>query len=106
VPIYQTAAWWLAAAGRFAYTANAGSGSIGRYAVVPDGTLTVLGTTLVEGNPASHPLDEGVSAGQNYLYVLADGLHQIVGYRVGADGSLTQATTVSAAAGSGGLGAN
>jgi 6-phosphogluconolactonase len=106
VPIDQAAACWLAAAGRFAYTANAGSGSIGRYAVAPDGTLTVLGTTLVEGNPASHPLDEGVSAGQNYLYVLADGLHQIVGYRVGADGSLTQVTTASVATGSGGVGAN
>ena len=80
--------------------------SIGRYAVAPDGTLTVLGTTLVEGNPASHPLDEGVSAGQNYLYVLADGLHQIVGYRVGADGSLTQVTTAPVAAGSVGLGAS
>jgi 6-phosphogluconolactonase (cycloisomerase 2 family) len=106
VPIDQAAACWLAAAGRFAYTANAGSGSIGRYAVAPGGTLTVLGTTLVEGNPASHPLDEGVSAGQNYLYVLADGLHQIVGYRVSADGSLTQVTTASVATGSGGIGAN
>lgn len=106
VPIGQAAACWLAAAGGFAYTANAGSGSIGRYAVAPDGTLTVLGNTLVEGNSASHPLDEGVSAGQDYLYVLADGQHQIVGYRVGADGSLTQVTTAPTAAGSGGIGAN
>jgi 6-phosphogluconolactonase len=106
VPIDQAAACWLAAAGGFAYTANAGSGSIGRYAVAPDGTLTALGSTLVENNPASHPLDEGVSAGQNYLYVLANGLSQIVGYRVGADGSLTQVTTVPVAAGSGGIAAN
>jgi 6-phosphogluconolactonase (cycloisomerase 2 family) len=106
VPIDQAAACWLAAADGFTYTANAGSGSIGRYAVAADGGLTALGSTLVENNPASHPLDEGVSAGQNYLYVLANGLSQIVGYRVGADGSLTQVTTVSAAAGSGGLGAN
>ncbi len=61
---------------------------------------------LVENNPASHPLDEGVSVGQNYLYVLADGLSQIVGYRVGGDGSLTQVTTAPAAAGSGGIGAH
>jgi hypothetical protein len=33
VPIDQAAACWLAAAGDFAYTANAGSGSIGHYAV-------------------------------------------------------------------------
>jgi 6-phosphogluconolactonase (cycloisomerase 2 family) len=106
VPIDQAAACWLASAGAFAYTANAGSGSIGRYAVAPDGTLTALGSTLVENNPASHPLDEGVSAGQDYLYVLANGLSQIVGYRVGADGSLTQVTTVAVAAGSGGIGAS
>lgn len=106
VPIDQAAACWLAAAGGFAYTANAGSGSIGRYAVAPDGTLTALGSTLVANNPASHPLDEGVSADQNYLYVLANGLSQIVGYHVGSDGSLTQVTTAPAAAGSGGIGAN
>ena len=106
VPVDQAAAGWLAAAGGFAYTANAGSGSIGRYAVAPGGTLTVLGSTLVENNPASHPLDEGVSAGQDYLYVLANGLSQIVGYQVGADGSLTQVTTAPVAAGSVGLGAN
>ena len=106
VPIDQAAACWLAAAGRFAYTANAGSGSIGRYAVAPDGTLTALGSTLVENNPASHPLDEGVSAGQNYLYVLANGLSQIIGYRIGDGGSLTQVTTAPVAAGSGGIGAS
>jgi 6-phosphogluconolactonase (cycloisomerase 2 family) len=106
VPIDQAAACWLAAAGGFAYTANAGSGSIGAYAVAPDGALTALGSTLVENDPASHPLDEAVSISQNYLYVLANGLSQIIGYRVGQDGSLTQVTTVPAAAGSGGLGAS
>jgi 6-phosphogluconolactonase len=103
VPIDQAAACWLAAARGFAFTANAGSGSIGAYAVAPDGALTALGSTLVENNPALHPLDEGVSAGQNYLYVLANGLSQIVGYHVGADGSLTQVTAAPVAAGSGGI---
>jgi 6-phosphogluconolactonase (cycloisomerase 2 family) len=87
-------------------TANAGSSSIGRYAVAPGGTLTATGSTLVENNPASHPLDEGVSAGQNYLYVLANGLSQVVGYRVGHDGSLTQVTTAPVAAGSADIGAS
>jgi len=32
-------------------------------------------------------------AGQNYLYALANGLSPIVGYRAGADGSLTQVTS-------------
>ncbi len=92
--------------GGFAFTANAGSGSIGRYTVGSGGTLTALGTTLVGNDSASKPLDEGVSAGQNYLYVLAAGLNKIVGYRVGPDGSLTQVTTVPVAAGSVGVGAS
>ncbi len=106
VPIDQAAACWLAAAGRFAFTANAGSGSIGRYAVGSAGTLTALGATLVGNDSAAKPLDEGVSADQNYLYVLAAGLNQIVGYRVGAAGSLTQVTTVPADTGSAGVGAS
>ncbi|HEY6310054.1 MAG TPA: beta-propeller fold lactonase family protein [Streptosporangiaceae bacterium] len=106
VPTDQAAACWLAAAGGFAYTDNAGSGSIGEFAVAPDGALTLLGNLLVENNAASHPLDEAVSAGQNYLYILANGLSQIVGYRVGHDGSLTQVTTAPVAAGSGGIAAS
>ena len=93
VPTDQAAACWLAAAGSYAYTDNAGSGSIGEFAVAPDGALTLLGNQLVENNAASHPLDEAVSADQHYLYILANGLSQIVGYRVGRDGSLTQVTT-------------
>jgi 6-phosphogluconolactonase (cycloisomerase 2 family) len=106
VPTDQAAACWLAAAGDFAYTDSAGSGSIGEFAVARDGALTLLGNMLVENNAASHPLDEAVSAGQNYLYILVNGLSQIVGYRVGADGSLTQVTTAAVAAGSGGIAAN
>ena len=70
----------------------------------PEGTLTALGSTLVGSNPASHPLDEGVSVGQHYLYVLADGLSRIVGYRVGRDGSLTQVATIPVGTGSAGIG--
>jgi len=100
----QAAACWLAAAGRFAYTDNAGSGSVGRFAVADDGSLSLIGTTVV--GAGSHPLDEGVSANQKYLYVLADGLHQIVGYRVGADGSLNQVTSIGVPTGAIGIGAH
>jgi hypothetical protein len=41
VPTDQAAACWLAAAGDFAYTDNAGSGSIGEFAVAPK---AILGT--------------------------------------------------------------
>jgi len=106
VPTDQAAACWLAAAGSFAYTDNAGSGSIGEFAVAPGGALTLLGNQLVENDSASHPLDMAASADQHDLYILANGLSQIVGYRVGRDGSLTQVTTAPVTAGSGGIGAS
>jgi hypothetical protein len=59
----------------------------------------------VENDPASHPLGEGVSAGQNYLYVPAAASH-IVGYRVAHNGSFAEVTTAPVAAGSGGIGAS
>ena len=102
--VRQAAACWLAAAGRFAYTANAGSGNIGRYAVASEGTLTTLGRTPIENDPTSSTHEEGVSGDRNYLYVLVQGLSQIVGHRVGADGSLTQVTAVPVAVGSFGVG--
>ena len=63
-----------------------------------------LGERPVGADPVADDLVQAV--GQNYLYVLAQGLSQIVGYRVGADGSLAQVTAVPVAAGSFGVGAN
>jgi 6-phosphogluconolactonase (cycloisomerase 2 family) len=100
----QAAACWLAAAGHFAYTTNAASGSIGGFAVANDGTLKLMSTTSV--GSGSHPLDEAVSRDQHLLYVLVDGIHQIRGYRVGADGSLTQVTSISVPVGAVGAAAS
>ena len=105
VPIDQAAACWLVAAGHFAYTANAAAATS---AATPSRPTAPSPSSAPRGRerPTSLPHEEGVSADQNYLYVLAQGLSQIVGYRVGADGSLTQVTTVPVAAGSFGVGAN
>jgi 6-phosphogluconolactonase (cycloisomerase 2 family) len=84
----QAAACWLAAAGAWAYTTNAGSGSIGRFAVSPSGALSLTGTTVI--GAGAHPLDEDATKNQHELYVLVDGFHEIRGYRVERDGSLTQ----------------
>jgi 6-phosphogluconolactonase (cycloisomerase 2 family) len=88
----QAAACWLAAAGHFAYTTNAGSGSIGGFRVAHDGSLSLISTTAL--GTGSHPLDEAVSRDQHLLYVLVDGFHQVNGYRVGTDGGLTQVASV------------
>ncbi len=100
----QAAACWLAAAGRFAYTTNAGSGSIGRFSVAVDGTLKLVGTTPIA--TGAHPLDVDATHNQHFLYVLADGQHQILGYRVDPDGSLSPVVSVPVPTGSAGLGAS
>lgn len=100
----QAAACWLASVGSFAFTTNAGSGSIATFAVARDGTLSLTATTPI--SPTAHPLDEsGVSDG-HLLYVLADGLHQVIGYKVAADGTLTQVAAAPVPAGVDGLGAH
>ncbi|MGN6252515.1 MAG: lactonase family protein [Marmoricola sp.] len=98
----QAAACWLASVGRYAYTANAGSGSISTLSVAPDGSLAVTGTTPISAD--AHPLDMAGAKGR-FLYVVAHGTDEIIGYRVGAGGSLSQITRVSAP-GATGLGAH
>jgi 6-phosphogluconolactonase (cycloisomerase 2 family) len=87
VPTFQGAPCWLVTSknGKFAYTANAAAGSISGFAIAPDGSLSLLGSTA----GLAHPLDEAVSNNGRFLYVLNDGRHDIAGYRIAADGSLT-----------------
>lgn len=99
----QAAACWLAAAHGWAYTTNAGSGSIGGFSVAPDGGLSLSSTTSI--GAGSHPLDEDATKNEQMLYVLADGFHQIVGYRIERDGTLTAVETVPVPVGAGGLAA-
>ena len=93
VATHQGAPCWLVTSkdGRYAYTANAGSGTVSGFSVGHDGTLTLLDPSGVTGNlgAGSHPLDEAVSKNGRFLYVLVDGLHQVGAFRIDADGSLT-----------------
>jgi 6-phosphogluconolactonase (cycloisomerase 2 family) len=85
----QRAACWLTASkdGRFAFVANAASGSVSTFAVSPDGSLEFRGALTIAGMT---PLDLGLSENGRYLYVLAAGSHGIVELAIGADGTLTQ----------------
>jgi 6-phosphogluconolactonase len=93
VPTFQGAPCWLVTSknGRFAYTANAGTGTISGFAVGHDGALSLLDPSGVSGNlgAGSHPLDESVSGDGHFLYVLVDGTHSVGGFRIAGDGSLT-----------------
>ena len=91
---HQAAPCWLIASkdGRYAYTANAGDGSISGFSVSNSGVLSLLDPSGVNASfgAGSHPLDETVSGNGRFLYNLTDGLHRITGFRIGEDGSLTQ----------------
>ena len=89
---HQAAACWVATTpdSRFAYTANAGSGTLSGYRVGPGGSISLLdadGLTADAGT-GSHPLDEAITPDGRFLYVLADGFGQVEGFRIAADGSL------------------
>lgn len=100
----QAAACWLASVGHYAFTTNAGSGSIATFAVAPNGTLNHIATTPI--SPTAHPLDESGVRDGDLLYVLADGLHQIIGYKVTHDGALVEVASTPVPAGVDGLGAH
>ncbi len=89
---HQQASCWVAVTpdGRFAYTANAASGTLSGYRVHAGGSITLLdpGGDTASLGAASHPLDEAVTPSGRFLYVLADGFGRLEGLRIGSDGSL------------------
>ncbi len=85
----QTAPCWVAITsnGRFAYTANTGSGSVSGYSVGQDGALTLLPSTGSTGT-GSKPGELGLAGGSRFLYVLDPGTATLSAFRVQKDGSL------------------
>jgi 6-phosphogluconolactonase len=88
----ETAACWIVVtnSGRYAYTTNAGSGTISGYAI-HQGELTLLDADGVTGNigAGSGPSDMALSRDSRFLYARAGGTGSIVVFSVGHDGSLT-----------------
>ena len=93
VPTHQTAACWLIVShdGSFAYTANAGSGSISGFKIGHDGTLDLLEASGLTGSTGSgsHPTDMVQSRDCRFLYSLNNGNGTVSGFRVKSDGSLS-----------------
>jgi 6-phosphogluconolactonase (cycloisomerase 2 family) len=92
VPTTETSACWIAVvnSGRYAYSANTGSGTITGYAI-HQGALTRLDADGVTGTvgAGSAPADLATSRDSKYLYVRAGGQNRIATFIIGADGSLT-----------------
>jgi len=91
VPTTETAACWVVITndGRFAYTTNAGSGTVSGYRIDFDGTITLLDTDGVTGNTGNGPIDMALSNNGRFLYTLNSGEDTISAFKVHADGSLS-----------------
>jgi 6-phosphogluconolactonase (cycloisomerase 2 family) len=55
--------------GQFLFTVNTGSGTISRYSIAPDGTLTLLGSTPVKASGGVGAVDARLSPDGRTLYV-------------------------------------
>jgi 6-phosphogluconolactonase len=104
---HQTAACWVAVThnGRYAYTTNAGSGSVSGYRVGPDGQLSLLDADGITELTGAGPTDLALSNNSQFLYVVAGGAHQIAAFAVQADGSLTSLGQVALPVGAAGIAA-
>ena len=93
----QNAACWLVVSknGKYAYTANAGNGTVSSYAIGPSGSLSLVEPRA--GTPGGHPIDEAISQNGRFLYVLNTGAGAlgINAFAVQPDGSLNLLGTTS-----------
>ncbi len=111
VPNNQSAACWVRFTpdGHFAFTINAGSGTISTFSISPAGVATVLTEVTADtGGPFSLPIDTDLTPDGKFLYVISalEGLHGVPQlplplnvstiqiYSIGSDGSLTRIGTV------------
>ena len=94
----QAATCWVAPAGRYFYTSNAGSASVSGYTVDGAGQLTGLGNTTTGAGTVD------ASAAGGFLYVQAGAAGIVDEFAVGAGGALTSLGSVTVAGAAGGEG--
>ncbi|MCA1583956.1 MAG: lactonase family protein [Acidobacteria bacterium] len=87
----QTDVCWVVITndGRFAFTANFGSGTISSYGFSPTGTLALLDGDAAFLGEMSQPVDVSLSDDGRFLYQLLRGTGAVAAFRVEEDGSLT-----------------
>lgn len=103
----QVAACWIAISknGKYAYTTNAGSGTISSYRLADDGSLTLLDATAGSTGAGSSPVDMAFSLNGAYLYALGAASHTVTIFQMGADGSLNATGSINVPVGVAGLAA-
>jgi 6-phosphogluconolactonase len=103
VPNFQAGVCWLVVVknGRYAYTTNAGTGTISLFNIDRDGTISYD----VSADAIGGVIDEALSNNSRYLYALSSGAQKIFGFQVGSDGQLTQVEEIDLLTGANGLAA-
>ncbi len=93
----QTSACWVAITrnGKYAFTANTGSGTISSLSVEDDGSLKLIAASAASTGAGSSPADLAFSKGDVYLYSLNGGAGTITGFSVRNGGALRTSSTVS-----------
>ena len=91
VPNHQTDSCWvvITADGRYAYTANFGSGTISSYRFGSAGQVRLMKGKAAFLGLLSQPVDLAFSAGSQYLYLLLRGTGAVAGFKVQTDGGLS-----------------
>ena len=107
VPTTQTAACWVAISkdGRYAYTTNAGSGTISSYAISYDGSISLLEAAAGSTGAGSSPIDMAFSNNGSFLYALGGASHAISIFQAQPDGSLVSLGSLDVPVGAVGLAA-
>jgi 6-phosphogluconolactonase (cycloisomerase 2 family) len=107
VPTGQGGVCWLVITknGRFAYTTNAGTGTISGFNIARDGTLSLLDEDGVTAKAIGGVIDMALSNNSRFLYALSSGAGTILGFQVGSDGGLKQVEEIDLPTGANGLAA-
>jgi 6-phosphogluconolactonase (cycloisomerase 2 family) len=103
VPNFQAGVCWLVVVknGRYAYTTNAGTGTISLFNINRDGTISYG----VSADAIGGVIDAALSNNSRYLYALSSGAQKIFGFQVGSDGQLTKVEEIDLPNGANGLAA-
>jgi 6-phosphogluconolactonase (cycloisomerase 2 family) len=91
IPDTQSTPCWVAIPdpGNVAFVVNNGSASISSLDIASDGTLTLANGIAGSTGSSSSPIDEALSAYNQFLYVIDPPNGSISAFSVGSDGSLT-----------------
>jgi DNA-binding beta-propeller fold protein YncE len=108
VPTDQAGVCWLVITknGRYAYTTNAGTGTISGFNIDRDGTISLLDEDGITAEAIGGVIDEAFSNNSRYLYALSSGATTIFGFQVGSDGGLSLVEEIDIQTGANGLAAH